>query len=90
MQYCYRIETKRNLPKTDYGNEEARVTKIYIGAPEGDRGSHGQYGLDENTTDDDLRQYFSQFGNVTNIDQLTWRDSGKKRGYGYIEFAVSC
>ena len=83
-----KIETKRNLPKTDYGTEEARVTKIYIGAPEDERGIGGQYGLDDTTTDNDLEEYFSQFGRVTKVDQLVWRDSGRKRGYGYIEFEV--
>jgi len=37
-------------------------------------------------TDNDLEQYFSQFGTVTSIDQKVWPDTGKKRGYGYIEF----
>merc|ERR1719192_1467686 len=80
-----RLETKRNLPKTDYGNEEARVTKIYIGAPEDEKMS-GQYGLNEDTTDQVLKEYFEQFGAVCRVDQLTWRDSGRKRGYGYVEF----
>ena len=80
-----RLETKRNLPKTDYGTEGARVTKIYIGAPE-DEKSSGQYGLCDLTTDEVLREYFEQFGKVEKVDQLKWRDSGKKRGYGYIEF----
>ena len=79
------LETKRNLPKTDYGTEVARVTKIYIGAPEDDKSS-GQYGLNDVTTDEVLQNYFEQFGKVVKVDQLTWRDSGKKRGYGYIEF----
>lgn len=81
----HKLDTKRNLPKTDYGHEEARVTKIYIGAPEDEKNS-GMYGLNENTSDDDLEQYFGQFGKVIKVDQLVWRDSGRKRGYGYIEF----
>ena len=80
-----KLDTKRNLPKTDYGHEEARVTKIYIGAPEEEKNS-GTFGLNENTSDEDLEQYFGQFGAVTKVEQLVWRDSGKKRGYGYIEF----
>ena len=80
-----KVDTKRNLPKTDYGHEEARVTKIYIGAPEEEKNS-GSFGLNENTSDEDLEQYFGQFGTVTKVEQLVWRDSGKKRGYGYVEF----
>ena len=80
-----KVDTKRNLPKTDYGHEEARVTKIYIGAPEDEKNS-GSFGLNQDTSDEDLEQYFGQFGAVTKVEQLVWRDSGKKRGYGYIEF----
>ena len=64
-----------------------RVTKIYIGAPEDEKNS-GQYGLNDETTDDVLKEYFEQFGTVTKVDQLVWRDSGRKRGYGYVEFEV--
>ena len=67
------LETKRNLPKTDYGTEVARVTKIYIGAPE-DEKSSGQYGLNDVTTDEVLQEYFEQFGKVEKVDQLKWRE----------------
>ena len=81
-----KLDTKRNLPKTDYGHEDARVTKIYIGAPEDEKGTGGNYGLNDETTDEVLTNYFEQFGKVTRVDQLVWRDSGRKRGYGYVEF----
>merc|ERR1719210_721992 len=81
-----KLDTKRNLPKTDYGHEDARVTKIYIGAPEDEKGTGGNYGLNDETTDEVLTTYFEQFGQVTRVDQLVWRDSGRKRGYGYVEF----
>ena len=38
-------------------------------------------------SDEDLRSYFSQYGTVTGIAQHRWEDTGKKKGFGYIEFA---
>merc|ERR1719509_353871 len=37
-------------------------------------------------TDADIEQYFGQFGKVVKISQMRWPDSGKKRGYGFVEF----
>ena len=31
--------------------------------------------------------YFGQFGTVLSVQQMIWEDSGKKRGYGYVEFS---
>ena len=36
--------------------------------------------------DDDLRTYFTQFGNVIEVTRLTEKDTGKKRGFGFVEF----
>ena len=44
-------------------------------------------GLGEDMSDEDLRSYFSQYGTVTGIAQHRWEDTGKKKGFGYIEFA---
>ena len=44
------------------------------------------YGLDESTTDEVLREYFEQFGRVVEVYQFVWKDTNKKRGYGYITF----
>jgi len=46
----------------------------------------GHSGLTDDVTDNDLETYFNQYGTCTSIDQKVWPDSGKKRGYGYIEF----
>jgi len=81
------LETKRALPKGENGvQEDVRVKKVFIGAPEDEKHSGGHSGLSEEIEDEDLNNYFSQFGVVLKIEQLRWKDSGKKRGYGYIEF----
>jgi len=81
-----KLETKRAIPKHLVGKPESQIstTKIFIGPPEV-RGK-GHSGLSEEISDDDLTEYFSQFGNLVKVQELTWEDSGKKRGYGYIEF----
>jgi len=76
------LETKRALPKGDNNS----VKKIFIGAPEDEKLAGGHSGLSDDIEDENLNNYFSQFGVVIKIDQLRWKDSGKKRGYGYIEF----
>jgi len=70
------IETKRATPKSDAGKPEAQATvkKIFVG------------GLSDEIEDEDLKEYFGEFGKVTNVDQLKWNDTGKKRGFGFVEF----
>ena len=69
------LETKRATPRRDSGKPEAQmsVKKIFIG------------GLSDEISDDDLRDYFSQFGVVDSVEQLKWNDTGKKRGFGFVE-----
>ncbi len=63
-----------------------QVQKIWIGAPEDEKGQRGHSGLGDNTSDEDLERYFAAYGTVTKVNQLMWPDTKKKRGYGYIEF----
>jgi len=81
------LDTKRALPKGDNNSQDdVRVKKIFIGGPQDEKHLGGHTGLSDDIQDDDLNNYFSQYGVVVKIDQLRWNDSGKKRGYGYIEF----
>eukprot|EP00090_Calanus_glacialis_P013056 TRINITY_DN21669_c0_g1_i2.p1 TRINITY_DN21669_c0_g1~~TRINITY_DN21669_c0_g1_i2.p1 ORF type:complete len:1156 (-),score=367.81 TRINITY_DN21669_c0_g1_i2:274-3741(-) len=81
------LDTKRALPKGENNSQDdVRVKKIFIGAPEDEKHTGGHSGLSDEIEDGDLSNYFSQYGVVTKVDQLRWKDSGKKRGYGYIEF----
>jgi len=76
------LDTKRFLPNSQ---DDVRVKKIYIGGPEDEKHLGRHTGLNDDIQDDDLNNYFSQYGVVLNINQLKWTN-GKKRGYGYIEF----
>ena len=37
------------------------------------------------TTDDDLRKLFAQFGTVTSAKVITDRETGRSRGFGFVE-----
>ncbi|MGH9369782.1 MAG: RNA recognition motif domain-containing protein [Thermoanaerobaculia bacterium] len=43
--------------------------------------------LPYNTTEEDLRNLFSQYGNVESVAVVTDRDTGRSRGFGFVEFA---
>src|SRR3954471_13472753 len=39
------------------------------------------------TTEGDLRALFEQFGEITRIQVMTDRDTGRSRGFGFVEMA---
>jgi len=51
-------------------------TKLYVGS------------LSYDTTDDSLKQHFSQAGNVVSASVLVDRMSGRSRGFGFVEMAT--
>ena len=38
-------------------------------------------------TSDGLREAFAQFGEITDAKVITHRDSGRSKGFGFVEFA---
>jgi len=56
---------------------DTTLTKIFVG------------GLPYHTTDDGLRQYFQQFGDIDEAVVITDRQTNKSRGYGFVS-AISC
>ncbi len=50
--------------------------KIYVG------------NLSYEITEQDLRQEFVAFGEVTSVDIITDRDSGRPKGFGFVEMAT--
>lgn len=50
-------------------------SKLYVG------------GLSWNTTDDQLKDYFSQVGQVIDAVVIKDRDSGRSKGFGFVEYS---
>ena len=69
------VESKRAVPREKFSNPEAgqSVKKVFVG---------GLRDLEE----DQLREYFGQFGQCTSVAVMTDKQTGKKRGFGFIEF----
>jgi len=49
------------------------LTKLYVG------------NFPWNTTEDELRDYFSSFGEVHSVAIVVDRDTGRSRGFGFLE-----
>lgn len=43
-------------------------------------------GIKEDTEEHHLRDYFSEYGKIDTIEIITDRQSGKKRGFGFVTF----
>src|SRR5208337_4340115 len=58
-------------------NEGIRLKNIFVG------------NLDFSTTEDDLRQLFATYGQVDRVSIMTDRDTGRSRGFGFVEMSSS-
>ena len=75
--------TDFNLPQTEDSrlsscfsiSKSLIVTNIYVG------------NLSYDATEDDLRQAFSQFGEVTTVNLIMDRETGRPRGFGFVEMS---
>lgn len=69
------VESKRAIPRDRFASAEAgqSVKKIFAG---------GLRDLEES----DLETYFGQFGTCISVNVMTDKQTGKKRGFGFIEF----
>lgn len=71
------LETKRATQRSNEPGKQdthAKVKKIFLG------------GVTNEVEDEDIKDYFSQYGEVTMVEQKKWTETGKKRGFGFVEF----
>ncbi|KAL4673126.1 hypothetical protein H8957_017046, partial [Semnopithecus entellus] len=70
------VEPKRVVGREESGKPGARVTvkKLFVG------------GIKEDTEEHHLRDYFEEYGKIDTIEIITDRQSGKKRGFGFVTF----
>lgn len=70
------VEPKRAVPREDSGKPEAQVTvnKLYVS------------GIKEDLGEEDLREYFGPYGNIVSVNVVTDKNTGKKRGFAFVEF----
>ena len=70
-----KVDIKKATPKGERGANEPKgevLRKIFIG------------GLNYETTDDGLRAYFEQFGEIVDCVVMKYKDTDRSRGFGKI------
>ncbi|XP_056133577.1 heterogeneous nuclear ribonucleoprotein A0-like [Lampris incognitus] len=70
------VELKRAVAREDANRPEvcAQVKKIFVG------------GLKNDIEEDNLIEYFSQFGEIEKSEVISDKITGKKRGFGFVHF----
>ncbi len=63
---------------TTVQQKDTTFTKIFVG------------GLPYHTTDQSLREFFEQFGDIEEAVVITDRQTGKSRGYGFVSNLRLC
>ncbi|KAI3455572.1 hypothetical protein Pfo_012235 [Paulownia fortunei] len=69
------VEVKRTVPREDMqGRGVSKTKKIFVG------------GLPLSLNEDDLREYFSSYGNIVEHQIMLDHKTGRSRGFGFVTF----
>ncbi|XP_070137998.1 ribonucleoprotein RB97D isoform X1 [Drosophila bipectinata] len=80
------VETKRALPRQDFVKIGGGATNIAAGMGGVKSNKIFLGGLKDCHDENSIREYFSQFGGVASVKLLLDKDTGRKRGFGFLEF----
>lgn len=69
-----KIDPKPATSRTSGSNFSGRVKKMFIG------------GVSQETSEEDIRTYFSQFGNVTDVELKYDKATQRMKGFGFVGF----
>ncbi|KAF4982624.1 hypothetical protein FZEAL_1790 [Fusarium zealandicum] len=64
------IDPKRAIPR----DEQEKTSKIFVG------------GVSQETSDQEFKDYFAQFGRVVDATLMMDKDTGRPRGFGFVTF----
>ncbi|THG19398.1 hypothetical protein TEA_025783 [Camellia sinensis var. sinensis] len=71
------VEVKRTVPRADMQMQvkrEQKTKKIFVG------------GIPPSLTEDDLKEYFSSYGSITEHQIMLDHNTGRSRGFGFVTF----
>lgn len=70
------VDPKRAMSREDSNRPEIHlaVKKLFVG------------GVKDGIEEGDLQMYFQEFGNVTSVEIVTERETGRKRGFAFVSF----
>jgi RNA-binding protein Musashi len=66
----HQIDPKRAIPR----DEQEKTSKIFVG------------GVSQEATEQDFKQFFTQFGRVIDATLMIDKDTGRPRGFGFVTF----
>ncbi|CAA0821144.1 RNA-binding (RRM/RBD/RNP motifs) family protein [Striga hermonthica] len=68
------VEVKRTVPREEGRGGVSKTKKIFVG------------GLPLSLNEDDLREYFSSYGNIADLQIMLDHTTGRSRGFGFVTF----
>lgn len=70
------VEPKRAVPRQEIDNPNAGATvkKLFVG------------GLRDDHDEECIREYFKEFGSILSVNIVSDKETGKKRGFAFVEF----
>ena len=75
---CFFLPSKGRVPRVWFhGGRKLNTMNIYVG------------NLAYRKTEDDLRQQFEQYGTVSRVDIISDRETGRSKGFGFVEMPNS-